>query len=155
MLHCNFNIDFGCCGLCRALRGRLARVAHAVIVLTGPQSVAWDEFLGGQAFDSRLAKRFGNEFNAKSQKQNDGVSVFDQPRTMARLRIQAKKVKEILSANRETPVIVRTPVRFHHSWPPWLPWLPWNPSFPSFPSPPVAECLCCTASVVFFLGRAG
>ena len=31
-----------------------------------------------QAFDSRLARRFAEEFDAKSMKQNDGISVFDQ-----------------------------------------------------------------------------
>lgn len=69
-------------------------------------AVAWDEGCGGHVIDSRLAVRFGKEFDEKHMAANNGESVLEAPRAMARLRIAGKKTKETLSANQETPVNV-------------------------------------------------
>lgn len=70
------------------------------------KAVAWDEFLGGHDFDARLAKLMGEQFDEQHQKKNDGVSVFDSPRAMARLLKEAERYKVVLSANKETPMSV-------------------------------------------------
>ena len=69
-------------------------------------AVAWDEGCGGHIIDSRLATRFAKEFDEKHKAANDGESVLENPRAMARLRIAGTKTKETLSANQETPVTV-------------------------------------------------
>ena len=69
-------------------------------------AVAWDEGCGGHVIDSRLATRFAKEFDEKHKGANDGESVLENVRAMARLRIAGKKTKETLSANQETPVTV-------------------------------------------------
>eukprot|EP01047_Picozoa_sp_COSAG01_P049220 COSAG01_NODE_4859_length_4677_cov_7.521407_2_plen_1059_part_01 len=68
------------------------------------KAVAWDEGCGGHIIDARLATRFAKEFD-KKHGVADG-SVEDSPRAMARLRVSAKKIKETLTANKETPVSV-------------------------------------------------
>lgn len=70
------------------------------------KAVAWDEFLGGHDFDARIAKKMAEEFDAQHQKKNDGNSVFDSPRAMARLLKEAERYKVVLSANKETPMNV-------------------------------------------------
>ena len=69
-------------------------------------AVAWDEGCGGHVIDSRLAARFGKEFDEKHMAANNGESVLEAPRAMARLRTAGKKTKETLSANQQTPVNV-------------------------------------------------
>ncbi|OQR93666.1 hsp70-like protein [Achlya hypogyna] len=66
-------------------------------------SKAWDETLGGAAFDLRLAEKFASEFNAKLK---TGEDVRQIPRAMAKLRAAARKTKIVLSANEAIPVIV-------------------------------------------------
>ena len=68
--------------------------------------MAWDEFLGGHDFDSRIAKLMGEQFDEAHSKNMDGVSVFDSPRAMARLLKEAERYKVVLSSNKETPMTV-------------------------------------------------
>lgn len=67
---------------------------------------AWDSSLGGFNFDVRLAEMLAERFNAGWQKKASGkgkdLKDFNLP--MTKLRLQANKVKEILSANMEFPV---------------------------------------------------
>jgi hypoxia up-regulated 1 len=67
---------------------------------------AWDDSLGGFYFDMRLtdllAQRFNDVWSKKPSGQ--GKDLRDFPRPMTRLRIEANKVKEVLSANNEFPV---------------------------------------------------
>jgi hypoxia up-regulated 1 len=70
------------------------------------KAVAWDEFLGGHDFDARIAKLMAEDFDEKHSKQNDGNSVFDSPRAMARLLKEAERYKVVLSSNKETPISV-------------------------------------------------
>jgi len=61
---------------------------------------AWDTTFGGLALDHRIVEHLADEFNA-SWKKGD-VRKF--PRAMAKLRVQANKVKHVLSANTEMPI---------------------------------------------------
>jgi hypoxia up-regulated 1 len=67
---------------------------------------AWDASLGGFNFDVRLAELLADRFNAAWGKKASGkgkdLRDFNLP--MTKLRVQANKVKEILSANAEFPV---------------------------------------------------
>ena len=63
---------------------------------------AWDATLGGLALDHRIVEFLADEFNAKW----GGGDVRDFPRPMAKLRIQANKVKHVLSANSEIPIYI-------------------------------------------------
>ena len=71
-------------------------------------SSAWDATLGGASFDARLVDFMADEFNAvwnKARGSTDkDVRAF--PKSMAKLMIQANKVKEVLSANSEIPVFI-------------------------------------------------
>ena len=64
----------------------------------------WDATLGGGSFDARLVNHLAEEFNANPIM--EGADVRTMPRAMAKLRIQANKVKHVLSANNEIPVFV-------------------------------------------------
>ena len=68
--------------------------------------MAWDEFLGGHDFDTRIAKMMAEQFDEKNSKLMDGQSVFESPRTMARLLKEAERYKVVLSANEFTPINV-------------------------------------------------
>ena len=70
------------------------------------KAVAWDEFLGGHDFDTRIAKMMAEQFDEKNSKLMDGQSVFESPRTMARLLKEAERYKVVLSANEFTPINV-------------------------------------------------
>eukprot|EP00538_Stauroneis_constricta_P000438 CAMPEP_0119551156 /NCGR_PEP_ID=MMETSP1352-20130426/4487_1 /TAXON_ID=265584 /ORGANISM="Stauroneis constricta, Strain CCMP1120" /LENGTH=934 /DNA_ID=CAMNT_0007597165 /DNA_START=299 /DNA_END=3103 /DNA_ORIENTATION=+ len=66
---------------------------------------AWDATLGGQAFDSRLVEFFADHFNEqwrKARKHDKDIRTI--PRAMTKIRLQANKVKHVLSANQEIPV---------------------------------------------------
>ncbi len=70
---------------------------------------AWDSSLGGLAFDARIVDFMATEFNEQwNKKRNDGEEkdVRNYPRPMAKLRIQANKVKHVLSANAEFPIFI-------------------------------------------------
>jgi hypoxia up-regulated 1 len=69
---------------------------------------AWDATLGGDAFDHLLVEYLADQFNhawyktGRAQKGKDDVR--QHLRAMTKLRIQANKVKHVLSANTEIPV---------------------------------------------------
>ena len=63
---------------------------------------AWDTTMGGDALDHRIVEFLADEFNKKWGKGD--VRQF--PRPMAKLRIQANKVKHVLSANTEIPIFI-------------------------------------------------
>mmetsp|Transcript_12702 Transcript_12702/g.12343 ORF Transcript_12702/g.12343 Transcript_12702/m.12343 type:complete len:926 (+) Transcript_12702:120-2897(+) len=66
----------------------------------------WDSSLGGFAFDVRLAEMLAEKFNIAWNKKasGKGKDLKDFFRPMTRLRVEAAKVKEVLSANNEFPV---------------------------------------------------
>ena len=67
---------------------------------------SWDSSLGAFNFDVKiaemLAKRFNDIWNKKAS--GKGKDLRDFPRPMTRLRVEAVKIKEVLSANNEYPV---------------------------------------------------
>merc|ERR1712038_1148454 len=70
---------------------------------------AWDSSLGGLAFDARIVDFMADEFNEQwNKKRNDGETkdVRKYARPMAKLRIQANKVKHVLSANNDFPIFI-------------------------------------------------
>lgn len=70
---------------------------------------AWDASVGGMAFDARIVDFMADEFNEIwNKKRNDGETkdVRNYPRPMAKLRIQANKVKHVLSANNDVPIFI-------------------------------------------------
>lgn len=68
---------------------------------------AWDATLGGASFDARLVDFMASEFNAVwNEKRGHTKDVREVPRAMAKLMIQANKVKHVLSANADFPVFV-------------------------------------------------
>lgn len=67
----------------------------------------WDATLGGASFDARLVDYMANEFNTVwNEKRGHTKDVREIPRAMAKLMIQANKVKHVLSANNDFPVFV-------------------------------------------------
>jgi len=68
---------------------------------------AWDTFLGGYTFDIKLAEMLADRFNALwAKKGGAGKDLRDFVRPMTRLKSEAVKVKEVLSANMEYPIKV-------------------------------------------------
>ena len=66
---------------------------------------AWDQTLGGLAFDHRLVDFMADHFNREWRKaRGHDKDVRDNPRAMTKIRLQANKVKHVLSANQEIPV---------------------------------------------------
>lgn len=67
---------------------------------------AWDASLGGFNFDVRLADLLATRFNEIWSKKasGKGKDLRDFVRPMTRLRLEANKVKEVLSANAEFPI---------------------------------------------------
>jgi len=69
---------------------------------------SWDATLGGASFDARLVEFMADEFNViwNEKRKTTGKDVRDYPRAMAKLMIQANKVKHVLSANSDIPVFI-------------------------------------------------
>jgi hypoxia up-regulated 1 len=69
-------------------------------------SKTWDETCGGLAFDHLLVEHMADQFNAHyaTLKKESDFDVRSNARAMMKLRIQANKVKHVLSANLEIPV---------------------------------------------------
>jgi hypoxia up-regulated 1 len=67
---------------------------------------AWDETLGGQAFDHLLVEHMVNAFNKKwqAERSDSSLDIRTIPRAMTKVRLQANKVKHVLSANSDFPV---------------------------------------------------
>jgi len=69
------------------------------------RSKAWDATLGGLSFDHRIVEYCADQFNGKHFPAGDD-DVRKSARAMTKLRIQAKKIKEVLSANSETSFFI-------------------------------------------------
>jgi hypoxia up-regulated 1 len=63
-------------------------------------SKAWDSTLGGNALDHLIVEHLAEEFN----RQWKGGRVQDDARAMTKLRLQANRIKHVLSANTEIPI---------------------------------------------------
>jgi len=69
----------------------------------------WDSSIGGESFDARIVDFMANEFNAIwNKKRNDGQEkdVRDYPRPISKLKLEANKIKQVLSANNEKPIFI-------------------------------------------------
>jgi hypoxia up-regulated 1 len=65
----------------------------------------WDTTLGGLAFDNRLVEYMADHFNREWRKaRGHEKDIRDVPRAMTKIRLEANKVKHVLSANQEIPV---------------------------------------------------
>jgi len=65
----------------------------------------WDATLGGLAYDNRLVNYMADHFNREWRKaRGHEKDIRDVPRAMTKIRIQANKVKHVLSANQEIPI---------------------------------------------------
>ena len=71
------------------------------------RSIASDPFLGGSAFDKKIADFIVDQFNVQLHKKFPDDNVRNHLRPMAKIRSAAKKAKKVLSANKETPIFVR------------------------------------------------
>jgi hypoxia up-regulated 1 len=80
--------------------GKSAKYVGQTLVLGS----AWDESLGGAAFDRVIRDELLRQFQAKGGAKVAGVET--NPRAMAKLLKQATTVKTVLSANNEIPVKV-------------------------------------------------
>ncbi|CAN1752647.1 Heat shock 70 kDa protein 17, partial [Linum perenne] len=69
------------------------------------KDVRWDSGLGGQSMEMRLVEYFADEFNKQV---GNGVDVRKSPKSMAKLKKQVKRTKEILSANTAAPISVES-----------------------------------------------
>lgn len=69
------------------------------------KDVKWDPKLGGQDMELRLVEYFADEFNKQI---GNGVDVRKSPKSMAKLKKQVKRTKEILSANILAPISVES-----------------------------------------------
>lgn len=66
---------------------------------------AWDTTLGGMAFDNRLVDYMADHFNREwRHARGHKKDIRDVPRSMVKIRLQANKVKHVLSANQEIPI---------------------------------------------------
>jgi len=69
----------------------------------------WDSNLGGSSFDALIVDYMAEEFNAIwNKKRNDGIEkdVRAFPRPVSKLKIQANKIKHVLSANNDVPIFI-------------------------------------------------
>jgi hypoxia up-regulated 1 len=64
---------------------------------------AWDDSLGGFDFDLVITELLADRFNAiwNKKKSGAGKDIRDFNRPMTKLRVEATKLREILSANQE------------------------------------------------------
>lgn len=65
----------------------------------------WDATLGGLAYDNRLVDYMADHFNREwRHARGHQKDIRDVPRAMTKIRLQANKVKHVLSANQEIPI---------------------------------------------------
>lgn len=65
----------------------------------------WDATLGGLAYDNRLVDYMADHFNREwRHARGHQKDIRDIPRAMTKIRLQANKVKHVLSANQEIPI---------------------------------------------------
>ncbi|KAJ3692439.1 hypothetical protein LUZ60_012789 [Juncus effusus] len=69
------------------------------------RDVRWNARLGGQEMEMRLVQNFADEFNKQL---DNGIDVRNYPKSMAKLKKQVKRTKEILSANTAAPISVES-----------------------------------------------
>ncbi|KAK4429197.1 Heat shock protein 17 [Sesamum alatum] len=69
------------------------------------KDVKWDAELGGQNMELRMVEYFADEFNKQL---GNGVDIRNSPKSMAKLKKQVKRTKEILSANMMAPISVES-----------------------------------------------
>lgn len=72
-------------------------------------SKAWDSTVGGQSFDHAIVEYLADTFNEQWDAQRNDKKKKDVraiPRAMTKLRLQANKVKHVLSANMEFPIFM-------------------------------------------------
>eukprot|EP00249_Psilotum_nudum_P022820 c28651_g1_i2 orf=645-3266(-) len=67
------------------------------------KDVRWDASLGGQTLEMKLVEYFADEFNKQV---GGGLNIRQHPKSLAKLKKQVKRTKEILSANTEAPLSV-------------------------------------------------
>jgi len=74
------------------------------------KATTYDETLGGQAFDQTIHKRLLSELQALVKKNmgSDAPDITTVPRAVSKLRVAARKAKEVLSANMETPITIES-----------------------------------------------
>lgn len=66
---------------------------------------AWDATLGGLSYDNRLVEYMADHFNRDwRHARGHEKDIRDVPRAMTKIRLQANKVKHVLSANQEIPI---------------------------------------------------
>lgn len=67
----------------------------------------WDSTLGGLTYDNRLVEYMADHFNREwRHARGHDKDIRDVPRAMTKIRLQANKVKHVLSANQEIPILV-------------------------------------------------
>mmetsp|Transcript_7793 Transcript_7793/g.15023 ORF Transcript_7793/g.15023 Transcript_7793/m.15023 type:complete len:1102 (-) Transcript_7793:178-3483(-) len=72
-------------------------------------STAFDESLGGDAFDRVIASHLAKEFNAFAAKKGiKGYDITQHPRPMAKLMAHSNKVKHVLSANQDKAIYIES-----------------------------------------------
>ncbi|GFR42342.1 hypothetical protein Agub_g3033, partial [Astrephomene gubernaculifera] len=72
------------------------------------KDVDWDDSLGSNLLDMALARHFASEFSSREAARPGGaaVDVLSLPKSMAKLRRQVRRTKEMLSANSAAPCSV-------------------------------------------------
>ena len=70
-------------------------------------SEAWDDQVSGYIFDLNIAKWLASEFDNQASRKGK-KSITESPAAMAKLITQAKRAKEVLSANKETTVYLES-----------------------------------------------
>lgn len=65
----------------------------------------WDATLGGLTFDNRIVEYMADHFNREwRHARGHDKDIRDVPRAMTKIRLEANKIKHVLSANSEIPV---------------------------------------------------
>lgn len=69
-------------------------------------SKAWDATLGGLAWDHVIVEHLVNAFNEewRKAKGDDSLDVRTVPRALMKIKLQANKLKQVLSANTDVPI---------------------------------------------------
>jgi len=81
----------------RVERGKTAKDKVKLVMMAH----AWDKEVGGAALDNLIADRLAQLFDEKRGLQPDDTKAADIPAVMSRLRKEAQRVREVLSANTE------------------------------------------------------
>eukprot|EP00178_Gracilaria_changii_P010672 TRINITY_DN30_c0_g3_i5.p1 TRINITY_DN30_c0_g3~~TRINITY_DN30_c0_g3_i5.p1 ORF type:complete len:928 (-),score=311.89 TRINITY_DN30_c0_g3_i5:459-3242(-) len=101
--------DAGASGACASVAEFSAPAVGAATSAVRMLSHAWEQHVGGHALDHVLVQRLARAFD--QQRDASATPAAQLPRVMARLRREAQKVREVLSANSATHVSVGS---LHH-----------------------------------------